>query len=169
MRAAFLTVALFIAALTGVAAHSAPQSAPLVTCSNTAGTEQLGESYGYRVVLGIVSVPPAYLKQVGSTRTWVSSTGPWRYWHKAGLAIRAGRVPVSVTVPMAWRSRAAITWGDSGIVSSLRLAACPSPPNVWNSYAGGFYLRTRSACVPLVFRTGSRSTTVMFGLGRRCG
>jgi peptide/nickel transport system permease protein len=35
-----------------------------------------------------------------------------------------------------------------------------------NAFAGGFYLRTCSACLPLVFRAGRRSPTVHFGLGR---
>ena len=49
------------------------------------------------------------------------------------------------------------------------IARCPvSPPKVWNAYAGGFYLRSRSACVPLKFRVGRRAKTVRFGLGKRC-
>jgi hypothetical protein len=37
------------------------------------------------------------------------------------------------------------------------------------AYAGGFQLRVRAACVPLVFRVGRRSATARFGLGRACG
>ena len=36
------------------------------------------------------------------------------------------------------------------------------------AYSGGFFLRSRAACVPLVFRVGSRSAVVRFGVGRRC-
>jgi hypothetical protein len=91
-------------------------------------------------------------------------------WRKAGLAVRGNAPPVDVTVPKAWRTRAAITWGDSAIVSALRIAPCAPflPPKVWNAYAGGFYLRSRTACVPLIFRVGQRRQTVRFGLGRRC-
>jgi hypothetical protein len=59
-------------------------------------------------------------------------------------------------------------------VSSLRIASCPlvregaGPRPRWNAYAGGFYLRTRSVCVPLVVRVGGRSRTVRFGVGRPC-
>jgi hypothetical protein len=90
----------------------------------------------------------------------ISAQGPAR--------IYAGRVPVSVSVPKAWRSREAITWGDSGATSTIRIEACPTPPNVWNGYAGGFHLRSPTACVPLIFRIGTRSATVRFGLGRTC-
>jgi hypothetical protein len=120
--------------------------------------------YRYRPVLAAVSVPPAYISQVIHLRD-----GAWPYWSKAGLVVRASRGPVTVSVPLAWRTRAAITWGgNTGIVNSLRLARCGSDPSRANAYAGGFYLRSRSACLPLVFRVGSRNTTVRFGLGRRC-
>jgi hypothetical protein len=76
---------------------------------------------------------------------------------------------VSVSVPESWRQRAAITWGTSGTVSSLRLTACLRPPGIWGFYAGGVYVRSAGACVPLVFRIGTRSATVRFSVGRPCG
>ena len=101
---------------------------------------------GYRLVLGAVS-----------------------YWRKAGLVVRAGSPPVTVTVPKEWRHRAAITWGNStGIVASVRLTGCEPALNVGHAYAGEFYLRSPSACLPLIFRVGRRTATVRFGLGRRC-
>jgi hypothetical protein len=36
------------------------------------------------------------------------------------------------------------------------------------AYAGGFFLRAPSACVPLVLAVGSRRQTVWFGIERRC-
>jgi hypothetical protein len=154
-----------MAALCAIAGTTAGPDAvvPVVPCTSI--IEQAASPHpGYRLVLGTISVPPAYLP-----RTVDLHASPWRYWEKAGLVVRAGRVPVEVTVPATWRGGAAITWGNGvGIVSSLRVAPCPSPPGVWNAYAGGFYLRARSACVPLVFRVGSRATTVRFGVGRRC-
>jgi hypothetical protein len=101
-----------------------------------------------------------------------SNDAGWRYWHKAGLLVYAGRGPVTVTVPTAWRQRVAITWGNGlGALSTLQITRCPSPADYWNAYAGDIYTRSPAACVPLVFRVGgvgARSQTVSFGIGRRC-
>jgi hypothetical protein len=89
---------------------------------------------------------------------------------KAGLVVRNGDAPLKVSVPSAWQKRAAITWGNNviGPVGSLRIAACLSSSPGWHAYAGGFYLRSRAACVPLIFRVGNRSATVRFGIGTHC-
>jgi hypothetical protein len=65
----------------------------------------------------------------------------------------------------------AISWGNggNGVFQSIRLAGCTYGRDVGDAYAGGFFLRTRADCVPLVFRVGTRSTVVRFGIGRRCG
>src|SRR5439155_13174548 len=149
---------------TVAAAHVAP--APrTVPCSEIIDHTRFPyRAGGYRLVLGAVSVPPAYLRQVVPT-----GQRPWGYWRKAGLVVRAGSPPVTVTVPKEWRHRAAITWGNStGIVAWLRLTGCEPARNVGHAYAGGFYLRLPSACLPLIFRVGRRTATVRFGLGRRC-
>jgi hypothetical protein len=148
-----------------VAALSAEKTAlPTVSCDQIIGRVGSGRAAGYRVVLGVVSAPPAYLPQVVPT-----GNRPWAFWRKAGLVVRGGAGPVVVSVPRAWRARAAITWGNTAIVSMLRIERCPGlPPKVWNAYAGGFYLRSRSACVPLTFRVGRRAKTVRFGLAKRC-
>ena len=119
---------------------------------------------GYRPVLGVVAAPPAYLPQV------VRSTDPhWPYWEKAGMVVRANPGPVDVSVPASWRGRAAITWGNGGpAVSAVRFTPCPSPAGVWNAYAGGFLLKARGACVPLVFQVGHEHRVVRFGVGVRC-
>jgi hypothetical protein len=118
----------------------------------------------YRQVLGAVAVPPAFMQQVVPTRQKA-----WTYWHKQGLVIRATGEAVTVTVPKIWRKRAAITWGNSGgPVSSLRFEGCGGSANVGHSYAGGFLLRSPSACIPLIFSVGKRSATVRFGVGKRC-
>jgi hypothetical protein len=156
-----LIVVLAVATATGLTARAAP---PEVSCGSIIGGVASGRAAGYRVVLGVVSVPPAYRAQVDP-----SGTRPWPFWRKAGLVVHANAGPVTVGVPAAWRRRVAIEWGDSGIVSALRFARCPRSLNVWNAWAGGFHLLARSACVPLVFSVGPRSATVRFGLGRRCG
>ncbi len=168
MRSPPLFVALILAAATSVAASFASdRSARTVLCNEVIlHTKFPYPNSGYRLVLGTVSAPPAYLQQVVRT-----DSRPWAYWRKAGLVVRAGTGPVQVSVPTAWRSRAAITWGNNtGIVSSLRIARCGQPsPVTGNAYSGGFYLRAPSACVPLTLRVGRRSETVRFGVGRRCG
>jgi hypothetical protein len=156
---------LALAVLPCLAARAAPSRVPpTVSCDRIILRVGSGRAGGYRVVLGVVSVPPAYGPQVVRTRG-----RSWPFWRKAGLVVRGDAGPVLVSVPKAWRTRAAITWGNSGIVSRLRIARCPAfPPKVWNAYAGGFYLRSRSACVPLTFRVGQRAKTVRFGLAKRC-
>lgn len=120
---------------------------------------------GGRIVLGIISIAPGADLQpaVRVDQGW------WRYWQKTGLEIRAGTQAVTISVPTTWRTRVAITWGvNVGIVSTLRLPGCQTAPGSWNAYAGGFYLRSSSACVPLIFDVGHRSAVVRIGVGRRC-
>ncbi len=59
-----------------------------------------------------------------------------------------------------------MTWGTTA-ARELRVAACASPPNRWNGYAGGFYVREPS-CVPIIVRVGQRSKGMRFGIGRSC-
>jgi hypothetical protein len=120
---------------------------------------------GYRVVLGTVSAPPAYLPNVGRDR----SAAPFSHWLKAGLGIRASTAAVTVSLPKAWRDRARIIWGTPGSpATALRFAPCPSSVATWGGYPGGFLLRHESACVPLTFAVGDRRATVRFGVGRHC-
>jgi hypothetical protein len=120
---------------------------------------------GYRRVLGVIAAPPAYIPQV------VENDDPsWPFWEKSGMVIRAGSTPIDVRVPAKWRNRAAITWGNGRpAVSAIRFTPCPSPTGVWNAYAGGFLMRTRGACIPLVFEAGRERQVVRFGVGVRCG
>ena len=119
---------------------------------------------GYRRVLGVVATPPAYIPQVVHF-----PQGPWTWWEKSGMVIRAGRRPVTVSVPPAWRRRAAITWGNAlPPASVIRFAACPTPAGVWNAYAGGFLMTTRGACIPLTFSVDGRRATIRFGIDVRC-
>ncbi len=90
----------------------------------------------------------------------------------AGLAIRASTAVETVSLPEEWRDRARIVWGAPGTpAAAVRFAPCPPPsgsPIAWNGYAGGFMLRTKSACVPLIFAVGDRRATIRFGVGRHC-
>ncbi len=151
--------------LSGPTASAAPAGTAPVTCESII---QPGGSYTWRptrVVLGVVSVPPAYIPQ-----TVRAGEGRWPYWSKSGLVVRAGSPPVVVQVAKKFWPRAAIEWGDGGPAGALRIETCPLPGSLgdWNAYSGGFLLRARSACVPLVFRVGGKTATVRFGVGRRC-
>jgi hypothetical protein len=164
MRIAALIAGTALVGLTEVAL-SAPTPPPsTVSCESIVLLRGSGDEGGRRVVLGVVSVPPPYLPQ-----TFPRRVEQWRYSTKAGVAVRGGSPPISVIVPKAWRTGVRIGWGDGG-GSSLRFGPCPAyeSENPWNGYAGGFFLRSRSACVPLIFRVGQRSEVVRFGIGRRC-
>jgi hypothetical protein len=120
---------------------------------------------GYRVVLGALSVPRSYLSQVVATQSH-----PWTHWEKAGMVVRAGSGPVTVTVPSRWRGRAAIAWANGGgpPSGSVTFPRCDGAASVGHAYAGGFYLRARSGCVPLLVKVGHRAAMVWVGLRRHC-
>jgi hypothetical protein len=168
------SVVLVIAAGLAVAAGSpSPERHRLVPCSESIdGTKfpyphfwRVRPELRYRLVLGAVSVPPAYHEQIVR-----NGSPPWPYFFKAGLVVRASGESVVVSVPRAWRERLRIAWGygGHGVFTSLRIAGCHAKPTIGFAYSGGFYLRSAPACVPLIFRVGGRSATVRFGLGRRC-
>ena len=152
----------------GPAGHGRPRTAPLAT-PLAVGCDQIIQQVGKpggRLVLGVLAVPPAHQEQAAPT-----AARPWAYFAKWGIAVRAGSPAVLITVPDAWRHRAGIGWGNNtGVVSSLRLLSCPRQLGAWNVYAGGFYLRSPSGCVPLVFQIGRQTATLSFAIGSgNCG
>ena len=166
-----------------VAACSASTSNTPTTGSHSATPQDVAQGYACTLAsfrepgrahsalaLGVISIADESWPTASVDQGW------WRYWQKHGLWIWTGHQAVTITVPKAWRNRAAITWGENvGIVSTLRLpgtllsSGCTAGPLTWNGYAGGFYLRSRSACVPLRLGVGRRSAVVRVGVGRRCG
>jgi hypothetical protein len=165
-QSALLVLIVPIILAIGAGASAAPadgraEEVPTVLCRDAILRETTAGQK--RIVLGVVSLPPAYLAQVVR---W--QDGRWGYWRKAGLVIQAGSPLVRVSVPKAWRDRVAIGWGGVGPLSSLQVEACAPPPAFWYAFSGGFSLSTRSACVPLRIQVAERSTTVRFGIGRRC-
>ena len=172
MRRVRLTMLGILLALLGVLAAGAQArtvqpAEPTVSCDHIVLRARSGAEDGFRVLLGAVSVPGARHLANGSAST---RGNDWRYYRNAGIAIRAGTSAVSVSVPEGWRDRVAVSWGDSPASSSLRFAPCGgSPARTWNSYSGGFHLRARGDCVPLIVRVGGLSTTVRVGVGRACG
>jgi hypothetical protein len=166
-----LALALGAATVVGATARAASAApARTVPCQEIVGHPDFpfagDRGFRYRVVLGVVSAPPPFLGHPVALHE-----GPWPYWLKVALVIKAGAPSVSIRVPERWKKRVAIIWGngnyDAG--SSVQIAGgCGTDPVVGNAYAGGFYFRSRAACVPLVFRGGGRSATVRFGIARRC-
>jgi hypothetical protein len=157
------TVAVSACSGPGPAVHGQPRPAP-VTSPHAVGCDQIiaqVSAPGGKVVLGVLAVPPARVEAGAPTGTL-----PWAYFSKWGIAIRAGSPAVLITVPEAWRHRAAIGWGNSASgVNSLRLLSCPRQMGAWNVYAGGFFLRSASGCVPLVVEIGRQAATLSFTIG----
>ena len=161
------TIAVGIIALTGVASSVASAaSMPTVRCDSIITPVGPFTWRPELVVLDVAAVPPAFIPQ-----TVPSGDEQWPYWSKAALIIRAHSQVLMVSVPRRWRNRVTIGWGNVDTASTLRFASCPPSSSLgrWNPYSGGFQLRSRAACVPLTFRVGDRSTTVRFGVGKRCG
>jgi hypothetical protein len=150
----------------GSASASAGQFVPTVRCDEVVLHFKSGSDIaGNRVVLDAVSAPPIELPQVVRD----PASRPFLYWRKAGMAIRASRAAVTVSVAKDWRDRVRIVWGAPGTPATvLRFAPCPSSVETWNGYSGGFLLRSSSACVPLIFAVGNRRATLRFGVGRNC-
>lgn len=146
--------------------HAGQSAAPLGS-PRTVGCDQAIQQTGApggRILFGVLAVPPARLERAVPT-----GTRPWAYFRKYGLSIRASSPALLVTIPKEWRHRAAIGWGnDAGAVSSLRLLSCPRQQGAWSGYAGGFYLRSASGCVPVMFEVGRRTATARFAIGRSC-
>jgi hypothetical protein len=172
LRSALLCGVAVLACVAGAKGSAAPPAARTVPCRESIDSTRFPYVGGrrprdrYRDVLGVVSVPPAFLAQVVPT-----GKTPWAYWRKAGLVVRAGGgPPVSISVAARWRNRAGIAWGygTGGVFRSLRITRCPGPVARGYAYSGGFYLASPSACVPLVVRVGRRTQTVRFGIGRPC-
>lgn len=145
----------------------APAAEPTVSCDRIVLRARSGFEDGHRVLLGAVSMPGAPHLAAASEP---ASGRHWRWYRNGGVAIRAGTADVTVSVPDGWRDRVAISWGDSPASASITFARCGrAGPGAWNSYSGGFHLRARGDCVPLLVTVGGMSTTVRIGVGRACG
>jgi hypothetical protein len=162
-----IALALLGGLIAGPRAAAASAAEPTVTCDRIVLRERSGTPDGFRIVLDTVSVPgPRHLAREASANPRVG----WSHYRNAGLAIRSGASTVSVSVPEGWRDRVALSWGGSRPSSSIRFAPCAaSARGIWNSYSGGFHLRDRADCVPLLVTSGGLSTTVRVGVGRACG
>jgi hypothetical protein len=152
-----------IAALCAAAAAAAAPTAPeqAIGCAEAADVRVEGT----RILLGAVVLSPGHTLE----RPPLRGDAPWRWRRPARIAVRDGEVDVAVSVPLGWRDRVAVAWGDSPPAAAVRFARCAAPVRGWTVYEGGLHLRRRGDCVPLVVRVGGRSTTVRLGVGRACG
>jgi hypothetical protein len=142
-------------------ARQAPVS--VVSCNNVIASARKPDSEE-RLVLGSFGAPPERIQR--------AQTGPvngWQYFAKSGVEIKAGVGPVTVSVATADRDRVAISWGNGlAVVQAQRFAPCGSSARPWHAYAGGFYLRSRTACISLVIKVGPGSKTIRVGVGKSC-
>ncbi len=138
---------------------------PVVPCETSlGGARYSGTELDDRLVLDVIYVTAGY-RGDAATPTGAKN---WPYFADTGLTVRAGAPPVEITVPEKWRDRAAISWGNTKPVHALRFPSCPSYGLPWNVFDGGFHLRSRTACVPLLFTSEGKQATVPFGIGTRC-
>jgi hypothetical protein len=160
----------FLASHTG-ASSLAPRSriAPLkvVTCNDVT---RVGDAPGrrLRVLFGRVAVP----RQNALLQPHAAPANrPLPDYAKQGLQLHASRQPVEVVVPIRWRTRLAVGWGETGgpqQASVVRVLPCRRVlGHDWLTYPGGYFVRA-PACVPLVIRTGPKTARVRLSVGRRC-
>ena len=168
LRPLLVVVALALAVTAGTLRAAPPQITSISCDSSDMYDHPVRPHSGDQVLFGYVAVPPrdAYLGQPDRdlTKRWRYTT--WRY-----LLVHTGTKAVTLSVPQAWRGRFGINFGDSGNrgLTALRVSPCryALSNGLWNEFGGNFSFNAR-ACVPLVVRVGKRSTTVHFGLGKRC-
>jgi hypothetical protein len=147
------------------ASQPAASDLPLVSCDDSiGGARYSGTDDGARIVLGVISVPPAYVPEAAAP----GGAGGWKYSAPADFVVRSEQPPFDLSVPKEWRDRVAISFGGTKPVPALRIPTCPNNGLPWNAFAVVFSLQERTACVPLTVAVGGKSETVRFGLGERC-
>ena len=150
-----------------LAGSAGERTVPCAEVIQTVAFPYVGSArYPSQLVLDTVSAPGKHVPQSSET-----GAPPWKWFSKWGMVVRGGEgAPVVVSVPRTWRNRVAIVWGNGGhrVFHTLRFPRCGDDPGSGNAYAGGFFLRKPSGCVPLRFTVGQRTTLVWFGIVRRC-
>lgn len=162
-----IALALLGGFVAGARAASSWAPEQTVGCDRIVLQARSGVEDGFRILLDSVSIPGAGHLERDAARV---PGRQWPYYRNAGLAIRAGATAVSVSVPVGWRDRLALSWGGARPSSTIRFAPCAAgAAGVWNAFSGGIHLRAPADCVPLLVRVGGLSTTVRVGVGRACG
>jgi hypothetical protein len=166
---------LFVAAALLSLAAASPEhpssAAPVektLTCDELNGFDKAPPS-GWRVILGRVALPPE--RWFRSRPRYGRDYLPFPYFAKAGLEVHAQRAPFDLVVPAGWRGRLALGWGEDHtprFASVIHVPRCaPVLGRAWLWWAGGYFLR-RPACVPVIVRSGARTTEVRLAIGRPC-
>jgi hypothetical protein len=143
------------------AREAKPPVTTRVLCSD-AITNDAGP-WAPRPILGRVVLPTNRTLQAVSVRH-----DAFRWWAKWGLEVKQGSAPVIISIPPAWRSRAAVGWNNRGgaEASIERVQACAG--HQWLSYPGGYHA-TAKGCIPLDVAVGSRQQRVYVSVGNRTG
>lgn len=136
----------------------------VVTCADAVLLNP-SPSRGFRVLFDRVALPPKRLQRPSAA----PQNHPLHYFAKQGLEVRAGRGPVELIVPTAWRDRLALGFGETGgpqQASVIKVLGCQAH-KAWYVYPGGYFL-LRPACVPLVIRTAGQTARLEIGIGMPC-
>lgn len=164
MRKVIWIVLIACIAAQGVLAANAEAPQRVIPCSEIIAETGFPHPGG-RTIFKSVTVPAALGRGYPTRET------PWRYFAKQGMVVKRGTT-VTIAVPSGWRQRVAISWGNSQhrVFHTIRIAACrlSGRPEPGYAYAGGFFLRKPTGCVPLTFAVGKRRKTMWFGIGKRC-
>lgn len=140
---------------------TAAPGAAAFRCDNPVGSGTTTEP-GYTAVADAVALDVSRTLELNA-----SDTGPYRYFVKTGLLVRADR-PVTLTAP----AGTAIAWGNprGEGTRTLTVAGCPTAPGSngpWMAYPGGYSV-DGPGCLLLEVRTATQRTTMRVPLGRPC-
>ncbi len=154
-------------------AGGAPPTSPPVTghgrgqwrlpCSEFVG--HTAPPRGMRLVLGVVALPG---RPVESRALQTGRDGA-RLFAKSGLWVRAGS-RFELIVPMEFRGRLTMTWGDAGEGNhgtEMIDPGCRGSDSPWVNYVGGYWV-AHPLCGTLIVASGGRRRRIRIGIGTPC-
>jgi hypothetical protein len=182
MHASALIGGLLLVVVTGSSALAAayppfetvPQSVSTLDCVSAVDTPEPDvPTTADAVVFGRVAIARDLAR---STLAPYTGRGTFKRWVKAGLLVRRhgsplgadpGTLqPIVITVPRAWRSRAALAWGNTGLSSAIRITPCRST-TPWLVFTGGYYVNSPT-CFPLNISTNGKTRQILVSAARSC-
>ncbi len=179
-----VAIAVAVAVVTGaVVVTRGSGDAPVTTAARTpAAVAGCGTIVGHNAEL--TSERTVFLHRVGLTTRRTLQVSPSgeadagaALFAKDGLLVKEA-LPVELIVPLGWRNRFSIEWGNSGRTDRLRVQRCPGadgrvpagqpiPHLAWNAWVGGYFV-AKASCVPLIIKAGGTTRTVHISVGKRC-